>query len=630
MLKIITNNEKLDFAVSEVLKEIKDSESLCGEFTAEKTDKGLYVKKNGAKGTVGYCDARALARAIGIIAENKDVCVLDIYEEPKYDILGTMADVSRNAVMTLDSVKKLIRLTAISGYNAMMLYTEDTYEIEGYPYFGHLRGRYTAEEFHELDDYAEALGIELIPCIQTLAHVNAFFEWDDSLRFRDCDDIMLVGDEGVYALIDKMFETMSKNLRSRKINIGLDEAFMLGGGKYIERFGYKERSQIMADHLARVNEICKKYGYEPRMWSDMFFRMTNDGVYRVMGHNVPQYIIDSVPPEQTLVYWEYIQVNRANYNDMFRQHKAFNNRIAYAGGDASWYGLVPLNKLARRSTLAATKSIEDNDIKEIYVTMWGDDGAACSFFSTLTTLFIYGEACWTCADESDARSQSKLRAITGLDPLAMLDLEEVNNVPERTKFEEASANPSKYMFYANILMGKFDCHIPAGCDEHFAAQARRWHDEVEKAGEYGYIYESVATFCDVLALKAELGHKLYAAYHAGDKDTVSKIAKETIPEIIRRLGVFHDALRVQWFTENKNFGLDVLDLRIGGLVGQLKTAKIVLEQWVDGKREKVDELEEPRIPFVINKNAKGYDNGLLLENRWERIAGQDVTNMFGY
>jgi hypothetical protein len=261
--------------------------------------------------------------------------------------------------------------------------------------------------------------------------------------------------------------------------------------------------------------------------------------------------------------------------------------------------------------------------------MWGDDGAACSFFSTLTTLFIYGEACWTPADTCEAGSEKLLSAVTGLDPKVMLDLEEVNNVPERKKYTETSANPSKYMFYANILMGKFDRHIPDGCDAHFAKWAEYFHGEIERAGEYGYIYRSVAAFCDVLAIKAELGRRLHTAYLANNKATVDKIANEEIDEVIRRVEIFHDALRNQWFTENKNFGLDVLDIRIGGMIGQLKTAKITLNRWLSGEIDKVDELEAPRIPCMSDK-AKGYDNGLLLENRWERIAGQDVTNMFGY
>ena len=41
---------------------------------------------------------------------------------------GTMIDCSRNAVMSVPSVKRWIDLTSDLGYNTLMLYTEDTYE----------------------------------------------------------------------------------------------------------------------------------------------------------------------------------------------------------------------------------------------------------------------------------------------------------------------------------------------------------------------------------------------------------------------------------------------------------------------------------------------------------------------
>ena len=40
------------------------------------------------------------------------------------------------------------------GYNTLMYYTEDTYEVKDEPYFGYLRGRFTADELRELDAYA--------------------------------------------------------------------------------------------------------------------------------------------------------------------------------------------------------------------------------------------------------------------------------------------------------------------------------------------------------------------------------------------------------------------------------------------------------------------------------------------
>ena len=50
-----------------------------------------------------------------------------------------MFDVSRNLVLTVDSIKEYINYLAAIGINMMMLYTEDTYTIDDYPYFGYMR-----------------------------------------------------------------------------------------------------------------------------------------------------------------------------------------------------------------------------------------------------------------------------------------------------------------------------------------------------------------------------------------------------------------------------------------------------------------------------------------------------------
>ena len=72
----------------------------------------------------------------------------------KFRRFGVMLDCSRNAVMNLPTLKKWIDLTADMGYNTLLLYTEDTYEVDNQPYFGHLRGRYSQKELKEIDDYA--------------------------------------------------------------------------------------------------------------------------------------------------------------------------------------------------------------------------------------------------------------------------------------------------------------------------------------------------------------------------------------------------------------------------------------------------------------------------------------------
>ena len=67
-------------------------------------------------------------------------------EECFFKTMGVMLDCSRNAVMTVNSVKRYIRLLAATGYDVLMLYTEDTYEIKSEPFFGYMRGKYSIEE----------------------------------------------------------------------------------------------------------------------------------------------------------------------------------------------------------------------------------------------------------------------------------------------------------------------------------------------------------------------------------------------------------------------------------------------------------------------------------------------------
>ena len=60
------------------------------------------------------------------------------------------------------------------------------------------------KELQELDDYADSLGIELIPCIQTLAHLEQMFRWAKFNEINDCNGILLVDEPKTYELIEKM------------------------------------------------------------------------------------------------------------------------------------------------------------------------------------------------------------------------------------------------------------------------------------------------------------------------------------------------------------------------------------------------------------------------------------------
>lgn len=299
--------------------------------------------------------------------------------------LGIMLDCSRNAVMRVEEVENMIDNMRAMGYNTLMLYTEDTYEVNNRPYFGYLRGRYSKEELKRIDAYAAENGIELMPCIQTLAHVNALMRWPEFIEMRDCEDILCVGDEKVYSLLEDIFSTLSETFTSRTVNIGMDEAYLMGRGRYMDINGVKDRTEILLTHLNRVSEIAAKYGFELLMWSDMFFRLATGSHYG--DGEIPPEINDMIPKNVKLIYWEYGQHGKSYFDSLIKRHQAISSDIWFAGGVQSWTGFAPHSTYAVEAMRTAAQSALDNGVESFLLTVWGDDGAECSKFSVLPTMY---------------------------------------------------------------------------------------------------------------------------------------------------------------------------------------------------------------------------------------------------
>ena len=304
---------------------------------------------------------------------------------------GVMLDMSRNAVMHLPALKRYLPALKKMGYNTVFLYTEDTYEVDGEPYFGYMRGRYSKEEMRELDDFAASIGIEVIPCIQTLAHLNGTLRWNKIPI--DCDDILLADDPRTYEVIEHMFATLAECFRTRKLHVGMDEAHMLGRGKHLDKFGYETSSAIIKRHLEKVVEIASKYDYEVMLWSDMFFRSWKQGggYYFNEVENIPKDVVDSVHESVIPVYWDYYHLKEEQYDVMFEMHRQLSKKVAFAGGVWSWGGFMPHNGFGIATMGPAMRSCKKNRVKDVFITMWGDDGAECSKFAMLPSLFYVSE-----------------------------------------------------------------------------------------------------------------------------------------------------------------------------------------------------------------------------------------------
>ena len=243
--------------------------------------------------------------------------------DKKFTKIGVMIDCSRNAVISLPAIKKLIPILSDFGYNSLQLYTEDTLKAQNEEYLGYLRGAFTSEQIKEIVDYACAYDIEVVPCIQTLAHMNCMLKLPVYEEFKDIDDIMVADDEKVYAFLENVISSARKNFKSNRINIGMDEAAHIGMGRYLARHGYVNKKKIIVEHLKRVAKICDKYGFIPMIWSDMLFDIGENGLQYVIPKDIEKW---GVPENVRLIYWDYYSKDKQHYIDRLEAHKKLNRK----------------------------------------------------------------------------------------------------------------------------------------------------------------------------------------------------------------------------------------------------------------------------------------------------------------
>ncbi|MBQ7128463.1 MAG: beta-N-acetylhexosaminidase [Clostridia bacterium] len=512
-----------------------------------------------------------------------------------YKHLGLMIDCSRNAVLKLETVKKYIDILERLGFNTLMLYTEDTFEVNNQPYFGYLRGKYSKEELKEIDSYAKKHNIELIPCIQTLAHLNAIVRWKEYKDYTDINDILLAGDERTYKLIEDIFETLEECFTSRTVNIGMDEAHMVGLGKYLKKNGYKNRFDILLNHLNRVYEIARNHGFKALMWSDMFFRLANKGNYYSENVNFDKSITRLVPKDLGLIYWDYYGVEKKHYENMIKAHKQFDNDIWFAGGLWCWNGFAPRNRFAIETLKASIQIIENNNIENVFFTLWGDDGKECSNFSVLPSLYYVSCLVRGITDERIIKEGFLKEFQIEFDEFMLLDL------PNTTDNKPASNfNPEKYMFYNDCFCGIFDCTVSDDFVPKYDICAEKL-DKLCDNKDFGYLFKNYKFLCDFLQIKYTIGKRTRQIYRSKDLNAIKQLAEKDYSKMLEYLEAFYKTFKDLWFYENKPYGFDVQEIRIGGLLKRIESCRQRLLDFAEGKIDAIDELEEDILPEFKDK-----------------------------
>ena len=547
----------------------------------------LSLLMDGERLTVEAPDISAAARGLFLAA-----CALrngrnvpELHQRRHIASCGMMLDMSRGGVMTVEAVKGMIDAHAALGLNLMMLYTEDTYTVPEAPYLGYLRGRYTEKELREMDDYAAESGVELVPCVQTLAHLEQFLQWDVNLDIKDNDCVLMIDEPKTYAWIRAALTALRRCFRTNRIHIGMDEAHGVGLGEYYQKHGAVNRFELLNRHLNRVVDICKELGFKPIMWSDMFYRLgSKNNDYYDTDAVVPKSAIAQIP-DVALCYWDYYHTDEQFYAGMLEGHRKMGKEVVFAGGIWTWSGILPHVRKTNATMYPALRACLKAGIGTVLATSWGDDGCETDYRLALNQLPIYSEHVWLGEDCTHAEVERMGERLTGLSEACF-------NAMGAFYADDDDRRPGKGLFYCDPLYplteGLWDLTgYREGLEEGIKMLERHLDDS---RCEYAWLAMRIALE------KLNWVNELRPAYLRGDKAVVLTMANEKLPAIRELYVKMMSVWREQWESGRKRNGWETICARLGAVIARLDDVQRILLRWADGTIECVEELDETPLP----------------------------------
>ncbi|KAG2182917.1 hypothetical protein INT44_005898 [Umbelopsis vinacea] len=576
---------------------------------------------------------RGLGRILGAARQNSDglaiPSLLNFTERAQLDTRGVMIDCSRNGVLKPESVYFFLRNMALMGLNMLQLYTEDTYEIENEPFFGYLRGKYTAKELSAIDDYAYDLDIEVIPCIQTLGHLGQILQWPQYAHLRDNSEVLLAEYEPTYEFLDKLITAATAPFRSKRIHLGMDEAYGVGDGRYRQYFGHKEGTRIFVDHLQRVNEICDRLQVEPMIWSDMLFCLAAknnslQGYYDTDSNpaNLPE-VVDKIPPNVELIFWDYYHTNADLYEEKLQHHRDLGCQQPWmATGVWTWsrfWAALPFTFESVRASTVTAKN-QQTGVRNGFITVWGDDGNECDMYSSLPALLYYAQHCYTDQDEVDiVLLKRNFEGICGAGFDDWIMASKVDTTPSGSHVITRSnfaANTSKWLLWEDPMMAFLSPQYAGeNLEEHYETIANDLGMAMDAYDKpLNCRLELPARLARVLSLKCHLRERLQDAYRKGRHDEIQSLAEGRLQQLRQEVDDLWRYHRRMWMNMYKPFGWENIDLRYGGLRARLDTMQQQLLEYVEWvKQNGAEDAVIPEYDVDLECIYVGSNTNLLLD-----------------
>ncbi|OAS14916.1 family 20 glycosylhydrolase [Paenibacillus oryzisoli] len=226
---------------------------------------------------------------------------------PDLDLRGHHLDF-KGSVPLMSYVKETIERLAHLRINTLLIEYEDQFPYQSLPHIHHPNG-FTQQDISEMLAMADKCGMEVIPFIQSLGHVDFVLKHqtyrhlcEDGLTFQYCP----CHPGSLQVFKDMVDEIITLHPNSRFIHIGADEAVALGRCETCQswmREGGDTRTKVdlFLHYVKEAAEYVLRQGKQPIMWDDMFH--SEKCVDR----------ISELPEGTALCSWSYYDMGKSNW-----------------------------------------------------------------------------------------------------------------------------------------------------------------------------------------------------------------------------------------------------------------------------------------------------------------------------
>jgi hypothetical protein len=489
-----------------------------------------------------------------------------IEDAPDFPFRGVMLDVSRGKVPTLEDLRALVDRLARLKLNVLMLYIEHTFRFRRHPEIGANASPLEAETLRELDAYAAERHVQLVPSLQSLAHMEHVLAHDRYAPLAESDARWTVAptDPRTYELLADLYAEHLPNFRSPLFNANCDEPWDLGLGRSAARAAELGPGGLWLEHVRRVRDLAAAHGKRTLVWGD-FVHAHPD--------RIPELDRDLV-----LLDWWY----EARHD--FDRVRAFaENGIEFwvCPGTSSWNCLFPRMENALANIARWADAGRRHGARGLLVTDWGDFGHYNLLGNSWLAYAWAAQQGWSGDAPADAFDRAFSRLFFGDASGTAARLYRDLGTVHEAGFSIFNASPLQFLYFDEVDRGFFvEAAVPrelARSERRLARVRARLERESARFGGDALTHAELLYAADasLLAVRKARAAREWIAWRRGAR-ALDGAARRRLAGELRHLAAeqarLGRALRRLWLRRARPSNFEITARRVARAVASLRRA----------------------------------------------------------